>query len=160
MKKSIASIFGILLGIIIIVFPMVGIFTVSIIAGTSILLLSVFLLITGMSEIDFAPKIGLISIIFGVLLFILSLLILFYPPLVAFLVGLNLYLVGIILMIISLIMLIGNRDNKYGYWTGISGIILGILYIIIGALVEDPFILGTIIGLWLIIAGVLKLSDN
>jgi uncharacterized membrane protein HdeD (DUF308 family) len=160
MKKSIASIFGILLGIIIIVFPMVGIITAGFVAGVSILLLGMFLLITGMSEIDFAPKIGLISVITGILLFILSLLIIFNPSLVAFLIELNFYLVGIILMIISLIMLIGNRDNKYGYWTGISGIVLGILYIIIGALVEDPFILGTIIGLWLIIAGVLKLSDN
>jgi uncharacterized membrane protein HdeD (DUF308 family) len=160
MKKSIASIFGILLGIIIIVFPMVGVFAASVVAGISILLLAMFLLITGMSEIDFAPKIGLISVISGILLFILSLLILFYPPLVGFLIGLNLYLVGIILMIISLIMLIGNRANKYGYWTGISGISLGIIYIITGALVEDPFILGTIVGLWLIIAGILKLSDD
>jgi uncharacterized membrane protein HdeD (DUF308 family) len=160
MKKTITSILGIILGIIIIVFPMVGIFVASAVAGVSILLLAMFLLITGMSEIDFAPKLGLISVVVGILLFILSLLILFCPPFLGFLIGLNLYLVGIILMIVSLIILIGNRENKYGYWIGISGISLGIIYIIAGALFEDPLILGSIIGLWLIIAGVLKLSDN
>ncbi|MDR2544226.1 MAG: DUF308 domain-containing protein [Methanobrevibacter sp.] len=160
MKKSITSIISIMLGVIIVIFPILGILTVDVISGVSILLLSMFLIINGMAEIDFSPKTSLVHIIFGLLLFILSIMVLFSPAITAFLISLNFYLLGILLMIISLIVLIGGRDSKIGYWTGISGIILGILYIIIGSLVRDPIILGSIVGMWLIIAGILKLSDE
>ncbi|MDR2624509.1 MAG: DUF308 domain-containing protein [Methanobrevibacter sp.] len=160
MKKSITSIISIILGVVILAFPILGILAVDVISGISILLLSMFLIINGMAEIDFSPKTSLVYIIFGMLLFILSIMVLFSPAITAFLISLNLYLLGILLMIISLIALIGSRDSKIGYWTGISGITLGILYIIIGSLIKNPIILGSIVGIWLIIAGILKLSDE
>jgi uncharacterized membrane protein HdeD (DUF308 family) len=39
-------------------------------------------------------------------------------------------------------------------------VVLGLLYIIIGTYVTDPIILGTLIGIWLVVSGVLKLMDG
>ena len=96
----------------------------------------------------------------GVIMLIISLLIIFNPTYFAFLAAIILYIAGIFIMVIGLIALINNRDAKYGFYIGISGIVLGIIYIIIGTYIKDPVILGSLIGIWLIITGVLKILDG
>ena len=49
---------------------------------------------------------------------------------------------------------------KYGFWMGILGIVLGVIYIILGTYIKDPLILGSLIGIWLLVTGVLNLLDN
>ena len=59
MKKESISIIAIILGVIIIAFPMLGVIGASSILGLSILLMSIFLLVTGVSEIDYSKtKVG------------------------------------------------------------------------------------------------------
>ena len=70
------------------------------------------------------------------------------------------YLAGILLIIVGLVSLINNRTSRYGFYIGIAGVVLGLLYIIIGSFISNPIILGTLIGLWLVISGVLKLMDG
>lgn len=57
-------------------------------------------------------------------------------------------------------MIVGNRDSKYGFWMGILGIVLGVIYIIIGTYIQNPFVLGSLIGIWLVITGVLNVLDD
>lgn len=64
------------------------------------------------------------------------------------------------LIIVGLASLINNRSSRYGFYIGIAGIILGVLYIIIGTYVRDPIVLGSLIGIWLVISGVLNLLDR
>ena len=40
------------------------------------------------------------------------------------------------------------------------GVVLGLLYIIIGTYIASPVILGALIGIWLVISGILKLMDG
>ncbi|MBO7715468.1 MAG: DUF308 domain-containing protein, partial [Methanobrevibacter sp.] len=84
----------------------------------------------------------------------------FNPSIFAFLTALTIYLAGIFLIIIGLIIIVGNRDNKYGFWMGILGIVLGVIYIILGTYINNPLILGSLIGIWLLVTGVLNLLDN
>ena len=84
----------------------------------------------------------------------------FNPNLFAFLAEISLYLAGIVLIIVGVVALVNNRHARFGFYIGISGIILGLLYIIVGTYVADPIILGTLIGLWLVITGVLKIIDG
>ena len=44
--------------------------------------------------------------------------------------------------------------------SGIFGIVLGGIYIIIGTYIRNPIILGSLIGIWLVVTGVLNLLDN
>ena len=159
-KQTTISIIAIILGILIIAFPMLGVIAASDILGLSVLLLSIFLLANGVSEVEYNTTRGLINTILGILMLIISLGLIFNPSIFAFLTALTIYLAGIFLIIIGLIIIVGNRDNKYGFWMGILGIVLGVIYIILGTYIKDPLILGSLIGIWLLVTGVLNLLDN
>ena len=77
-----------------------------------------------------------------------------------FLAEITLYLAGIMLIVVSLISLINNRSSRYGFYIGIAGVVLGLLYIIIGTYISNPIILGTLIGIWLVLNGIFKLMDR
>ena len=159
-KQTTISIIAIILGILIIAFPMLGVIAASDILGLSVLLLAIFLLANGVSEVEYNTTRGLINTILGILMLIISLGLIFNPSIFAFLTALTIYLAGIFLIIIGLIIIVGNRDNKYGFWMGILGIVLGVIYIILGTYIKDPLILGSLIGIWLLVTGVLNLLDN
>ena len=159
-KQTTISIIAIILGIITIAFPMLGVIAAADILGLSVLLLAIFLLANGVSEVDYNTTRGLLNIILGIIMLIISLGLIFNPSIFAFLTALTIYLAGIFLIIIGLIIIVGNRDNKYGFWIGIMGIVLGVIYIIIGTYIKNPIILGLLIGFWLLLTGVLNLLDN
>lgn len=160
MKKSIVSLLAIILGLIIIAFPMFGIISAQFIIGVSIILLSIFLLIIGISEIDYSPLKSVLNIFLGIIILILGLILLFNPDIFAFLAALTIYLAGILLIIVGLITLIGNRQTHFGFWNGVIGVILGVIYIIFGTYAKNPFILGSLIGVWLIITGILRFIED
>jgi uncharacterized membrane protein HdeD (DUF308 family) len=159
-KQTTISIIAIILGIIIIAFPMLGVIAASDILGLSVLLLAIFLLANGVSEVEYNTTRGLINTILGIIMLIISLGLIFNPSIFAFLTALTIYLAGIFLIIIGLIIIVGNRDNKYGFWMGILGIVLGVIYIILGTYIKNPLVLGSLIGIWLLVTGVLNLLDN
>ena len=159
-KQTTLSIIAIILGIITIAFPMLGVIGAADILGLSVLLLAIFLLANGVSEVEYNTTRGLINTILGLIMLIISLGLIFNPSIFAFLTALTIYLAGIFLIIIGLIIIVGNRDNKYGFWMGILGILLGVIYIIIGTYINNPLILGSLIGIWLVITGILNLLND
>ena len=159
-KQTTISIIAIILGIITIAFPLFGVIAASDILGLSVLLLAIFLLTNGVSEVDYNTTRGLLNIILGIVMLIISIGLIFNPSIFAFLTALTIYLAGIFLIIIGLIVIVGNRDNKYGFWMGILGIVLGVIYIIIGTYINNPIILGSLIGIWLLVTGVLNLLND
>ena len=159
-KQTTISIIAIILGVITFAFPMLGVIAAADILGLSVLLLAIFLLTNGVSEVEYNTTRGLLNTILGIVMLIISLGLIFNPSIFAFLTALTIYLAGIFLIIIGLIIIVGNRDNKYGFWIGIMGIVLGVIYIIIGTYIKNPIILGLLIGFWLLLTGVLNLLDN
>ena len=160
MKNKFVSLLAIILGIIIIAFPMIGVIGTSSLIGLSVLLISIYLPVVGVAIIDYNKSGAIIDLILGIILLFLSLGLIFNPNLFAFLAEISLYLAGIVLIIVGVVALVNNRHARFGFYIGISGIILGLVYIIIGTYVADPIILGTLIGLWLVITGVLKIIDG
>ena len=160
MKTKFISLFAIILGIFIIAFPMFGVFGVSAILGLSVLFLAIYSLMVGIAIIDYNTTGSILDLILGMLLLILSIGLIFNPSLLGILTELSLYIAGIILIIGGLVALLNNRSSRYGFYIGIIGIILGVLYIIIGTYLSNPIILGSFIGIWLIINGILKLIDR
>lgn len=160
MKSKFVSLLAILLGMIIIIFPVLGIISVSSLIGLSVLLVSIYLLVLGVSIIDYNTSGSIIDLVLGLLLLFLSIGLIFNPSLLGFLTEISLYFAGIMLIIVGLASLINNRNSRYGFYIGISGIILGVLYIIIGTYVANPVILGSLIGIWLVISGILKFMDR
>ncbi|MBR5503254.1 MAG: DUF308 domain-containing protein [Methanobrevibacter sp.] len=154
------SIIAIVLGIVIIAFPLLGIIAASDILGLSVLLLSIFLLTNGISEVEYNTTKGILNAALGIIMLILSLGLIFNPSIFSFLTALTIYLAGIFLIIIGLIVIVGNRDSKYGFWMGILGIILGVVYIIIGTYIQNSFVLGSLIGIWLVATGILNFLND
>ena len=160
MKTKFISLLGILLGLIIIAFPIMGVIGVSSLIGLSVLLMSVYLLVIGISIIDYNTSGSILDLFLGIVLLLLSICLIFNPALLGFLAEITLYLAGIMLIVVGLVSLINNRVSRYGFYIGIAGVVLGLLYIIIGTYIANPIVLGTLIGIWLIISGVLKLMDR
>ena len=160
MKTKFISLLAILLGLIIIIFPILGLIGVSSLIGLSVMLMSIYLLVVGVSIIDYNTSGAILDLILGILLLLLSISLIFNPTLLGFLAEITLYIAGIMLIIVAVASLINNRSSRYGFYIGIIGIILGVLYIIIGTYLSNPIILGTLIGIWLVISGVLKLMDG
>ena len=159
MKNKIVSLLAIILGIMIISFPILGVVSTSAILGLSVLFISIYALLTGISITDYNTPGSIIDIALGVVLLIISIGIIFNPALFGFLAEITLYLAGIILIIAGVVSLVNNRNSKYGFYIGIAGIILGVCYIIIGTYIANPIILGTLIGIWLVISGILRLLN-
>lgn len=160
MKSKFISLLAIILGLMIIIFPIMGVIGVSDLIGLSILLISVYLLVVGVAIIDYNKTGAILDLVLGIILLILSICLIFNFAVLGVLAQLTLYLAGIMLIIVGVVSLINNRQSRYGFYIGIAGVVLGLLYIVIGTYLADPIILGTIIGLWLVISGVLKLMDG
>ncbi len=160
MKTKFISILAIILGLIIIIFPIMGFIGVSSLISLSVLLISIYLLVVGVSIIDYNKTGAILDLLLGLILLFLSICLIFNPELLGFLTEISLYLAGIMLIVVGLASLINNRQSRYGFYIGIAGVVLGLLYIIIGTYVANPIILGTLIGIWLVISGILKLMDG
>ena len=160
MKSKFISLLAILLGLLIIAFPIMGVIGVADLIGLSVLLVAIYMLIVGVAIIDYNKTGAILDFVLGLILLLLSICLIFNPELLGFLTEISLYLAGIMLIIVGLVSLINNRTSRYGFYIGIAGIVLGLLYIIIGTYVANPIILGTLIGIWLVISGILKLMDS
>ena len=159
MKNKIVSLLAIILGIMIISFPLLGIVSSSAIIGLSVLFISIYALLMGISIIDYNTTGAILDLTSGVVLLLLSIGLIFNPALFSFLAEITLYLAGIILIIGGVVSLINNRNSKYGFYIGVAGIILGVCYIIVGTYIANPIILGTFIGIWLVISGIMRLLN-
>ncbi|MDO5848377.1 MAG: DUF308 domain-containing protein [Methanobrevibacter sp.] len=160
MRNRFIGLLAIILGLIIIAFPMLGIISTSALFGLSTLLISIIVIMIGVSIMDYNKFGAILDYFLGIVMLIISLIIIFNPHYFAFLAAIMLYLAGIFIMIIGLVTLINNRHARYGFYIGVAGIVLGIIYIIIGTYVSDPYVLGILIGIWLLITGILKLIDG
>jgi len=160
MKTKFISLLAIIFGLIIILFPVMGVIGVGDLISLSVLLVSIYLLVVGVSVMDYNKTGSILDILLGMILLLLSISLIFNPTMIGFLAEITLYLAGIMLIIVGLVSLINNRQSRYGFYIGIAGVILGLLYIIIGTYIADPIILGTLIGIWLVISGVLKIMDG
>ena len=160
MKTKFICLLAIIFGLIIILFPIMGIIGVGSLISLSVLLVSIYLLIVGIAIIDYNKSGAILDLILGLLLLFLSIFMIYYPEILGFLAEIILYFAGIMLIIVGLVSLINNRQTRYGFYIGIAGVVLGLLYIIIVTYVTNAVILATLIGIWLIISGVLKFMDG
>ncbi|EKQ55784.1 MAG: hypothetical protein B655_0282 [Methanobacterium sp. Maddingley MBC34] len=147
------GVLAIILGILVMVFPIFSVFTASVLAGLAILFLGIWLLAQSFGTWSASKGasiayliLGIIAIVGGIGLFgdVLAL---------SFLASFWLYFAGFFL-IVSGIMSFFTQEGTTGKGVGGLGVILGILYIILGAYAWNPLYLAFLIGFWLIIQGV------
>ncbi|WP_321421296.1 DUF308 domain-containing protein [uncultured Methanobacterium sp.] len=152
-NNTLLGILAIILGILVIAFPLFSVFTASVLAGLAIIFLGIWFLAQSFGTWSSSKGasiayliLGLIAVIGGIGLFgdVLAF---------SFLASFWLYFAGFFL-IISGIMSFFTQEGTAGKGVGGIGVILGILYIILGSYAWNPLYLAFLIGFWLIINGI------
>lgn len=157
MNISVMGILAIILGILVMIFPVMGVVAISFITGFAVIMLAIWFLIAGVTEIQVSRLMGILFLILGIIALILGFGLVFNPTIFAFLTGLMLYLAGILMIIAGVISLLGGFAARYRVWGGVLGIVLGIIYIILGTYAFNPLYLGFLIGIWLLLTGIFSI---
>jgi membrane protein HdeD len=152
-RNVLLGILSILLGIVVIAFPLISVFILSGIVGIGLIFIGVWLLAQSFHVWNTNKGVSILALILGILGIFVG--IGLFGKIVAFsvLVGLIIYIGGLFLIISGIISLISGQGNA-GRWGGLLGIFMGILYIIVGLYAFNPLYLALLIGLWLILTGI------
>jgi uncharacterized membrane protein HdeD (DUF308 family) len=149
--KAVSGILAIVLGIVVLAFPFMGLYTMTVLAGLGVLLIGIAMLVFGVAEMRSSKALGMIYTILGIVVLIAGLGL--FGNIVAFavLASFWLYLAGLTLIVSGIVHLFSA--GKYAKGVGALGIVLGILYVIMGTFALNPFALAVLIGVWLIVTG-------
>ncbi|MDP1553534.1 MAG: DUF308 domain-containing protein [Methanobacteriaceae archaeon] len=158
MQKTGSALILIILGLIVLLFPPIGVIPLSIITGFIILFLGIGLLMGGIIEIGESIVLGIVEIALGIIALILGIGFIFNPAMFSFLVALSVYIIGLFLIISGIAAVITKAGGSR--WNGILAVIIGFLYIVIGVFLANPMYLGILIGLWLLITGIIMLFEK
>ena len=158
MQRMGSALVLIILGLIVMAFPLLGIIPLAVLTGVAVLFLGIGLILTGINAMGQNAAMGIIELILGILAIILGIGFVFNPALFSFVAALFVFIAGIFLIIAG----IAGIATKAGgnRWTGVVALILGIIYIIVAYLIKDPLYLGILIGLWLLITGIIYLFQK
>ena len=153
-KNVVLGILGIILGIIVIVFPLISVFTVNAIAGIGIIFIGIWILLKSLKNDSISAGVaGLIVAVFAIMMGIV-----FIGDIKAFefFSFIALYIVGFFVALAGLESLISGKGLK-GKGVGVLGIIIGILLVVLGSFAANPLVLAALIGAFLIIAGLIEI---
>jgi uncharacterized membrane protein HdeD (DUF308 family) len=158
MEKTGNAIILIVLGLIVLAFPLLGVIPFSVLTGVAVLFLGLGLLFMGAASMGESLVMGIIELILGFLALIFGLGFIFNPTLFSFVAALFVFIAGIFLIIAGIVAIAAKTTGSR--WTGLVALILGIIYIIVAAFIKDPLYLGILIGLWLLITGIIMLFQK
>ncbi|MBI5459400.1 DUF308 domain-containing protein [Methanobacterium sp.] len=153
MQKNTLAIVLIILGIIVLAFPLLGLVPISILTGLGVAFLGIGLILAGFSDRVESSGLGLLEIVLGIIALVLGLGFILNPGLFSFVAGLIVYMAGLFLIIVGVVALFTKAGGSR--WNGVVAIIIGLIYLIFGYFISNPFYLGILIGLWLLITGIM-----
>lgn len=155
-RNVLLGILAVILGLIVIAFPLITVFSLSVLTGLGIIFIGIWLIAQSFPMWESNKGISILSLILGILGIVVGIGLFGKILVFSILVGMLIYLGGIFLIIAGILALISGKGPS-GRWGGILGIVLGILYIFVGIYALNPIYLATLIGFFLIIAGIMEM---
>jgi uncharacterized membrane protein HdeD (DUF308 family) len=152
-KNMLIGILAIILGILVIAFPLISVFTLSVLVGIGILFLGIWFLVQIFRVWESSKAASIAYLILGIIAIVAGIGMVGNILALSFLASFIIYLAGFF-MLISGILTLFTGEGGAGKGIGGLGILLGILYIIIGMFAWNPFYLALLIGIWLIFDGI------
>jgi len=153
MERKTLGIVLIILGLIVLAFPLLGLIPIAILTGLGVAFMGIGLILAGFSDREVSSGLGLLEIVLGIIALVLGLGFILNPSLFSFVAGLLVALAGLFLIIIGIVGVFTKTGGSR--WNGVVAIIIGLIYLIFGYIIKDPFWLGVLIGLWLLLTGII-----
>lgn len=153
-QNQLLGILGIILGILIVSFPMISAFTASIIAGLGLLLLGIWLIALSFDSWGYNNIGSIASLVIGLLSIVIGVGIMGNSEAFDIIIDYSFYLVGIFLIFNGFMELL--TYETFNIFIGAVGIITGLAYIIFAIMEFDTLFLIFTLGLWLIFAGLMQ----
>lgn len=148
-----AGIFAIILGLILIIFPMISTEIISIIVGVSLIIGGISAISSG-AALGFRNGISILVILIGFIMAILGFLFLFYIETLSVLVSLQFYIVGFLMLILGILGLV-SHVNKASTISSALVTLFGVILIILAAFaMAQPIFVAIFLGVSLIIQGI------
>jgi uncharacterized membrane protein HdeD (DUF308 family) len=152
-KNVLMGILAIILGIVVMTFPYASVFTLSILAGIGILLLSIWFLILTFRVWEDVKWASIPYLILGIIGIVAGIGLMGNVQAFSFLASFLIYLAGFYMLFAGILALFTGITTVEKGIGGI-GVILGITYLIVGIYALNPYYLALIIGIWLIFDGI------
>ena len=144
----------IILGLIVIAFPLLGLVSVAVLSGFLVLMLGIGLILAGIFEMGESEGTGMgISLfILGIIALILGIGFIFNSALFAWVVGFIVWIIGLFLIIEGIARILSKTGGRS---CGFKDIIFGVIILFVGLfLATYTWLLGVLIGLWLLTTGI------
>jgi uncharacterized membrane protein HdeD (DUF308 family) len=154
-KNILLGLLAIILGIVVMAFPLISVFTVSVLAGLGILILGIWFIVQAFAIWEGSKAASIAYLILGIIAIIAGIGLVGNILAFSFLASFVLYIAGFFLLISGILTLFSGEGTPVKGLGGL-GIILGILYIILGMYAWNPVYLAWLIGLWLIFSGIFQ----
>jgi uncharacterized membrane protein HdeD (DUF308 family) len=154
-KNILLGLLAIILGIVVMAFPLISVFAVSVLAGLGILILGIWFIVQAFAIWEGSKAASIAYLILGIIAIIAGIGLVGNILAFSFLASFVLYIAGFFLLISGILTLFSGEGAQVKGLGGF-GIILGILYIILGMFAWDPFYLAILIGIWLIVSGIFQ----
>jgi uncharacterized membrane protein HdeD (DUF308 family) len=152
-KNVLMGILAIILGIVVIAFPYVSIFTFSVMAGFGILMLGIWFLIQTFDVWEDSKAASIVYLILGLIAIVAGIGMMGNLQAFSALASILIYLAGFWMLFGgTLALFTGITTNERGI--GALGVILGVTYLIVGIYAFNPYYLALLIGIWLIFDGI------
>jgi uncharacterized membrane protein HdeD (DUF308 family) len=152
-RNVLMGILAIILGIVVIAFPYISIFTFSVLAGFGILILGIWFLIQTFSVWEDSKAVSIAYLILGLIAIVSGIGLMGNVQAFSVLASFLIYLAGFYLLFSGTLALF-TGITTYERGIGAVGVILGITYLIVGIFAFNPYYLALIIGIWLIFDGI------
>ena len=159
-NKIIVGILAVIFGLLILIFPFISLFAISVMTGIGILILGIYFLIAGVNMWSFTKAGSIVYVIIGFFGMLSGIMVLGNPELFALLVSFYLYITGFMLLFAGLAGVF-TRSAMTTKAAAVLMLILGIVTVVLGYFtLLEPIYVSLILGLSLIIDGVAIATGN
>jgi membrane protein HdeD len=153
-NQKILGIIAIILGILVIAFPLFSELVLSVIAGLGFAILGIYYILAGSHSWSISKWTSVAYIILGIVALIFGFMLLFNVYLFEVLIGIYIYITGFMLLFSGILGMV-YKEQSIGIAGSAGMLIMGILVLILGFLaLNNPLYVAFLIGLSLIFDGV------
>ncbi|MDI6881881.1 MAG: DUF308 domain-containing protein [Methanothermobacter sp.] len=155
-SKKWAGLISLILGIIFLISPVGGVKAISMFSGIILALIGFWMILNALKE-RYYRRLSLFWFVFAVLLILVGVLLAFQVILIIAFAGFWLYVTGLLFIIAGFIVVFSAWDAHVTRTLGVMGILVGLIYFVVGIIALNPLFIGVIVGMILTIYGLIIL---